>query len=57
MRTLVDPFVDNPFLQRALFAGVLVAVSCAIAGTFVGLRGLAFLADALAHGVLPGVAG
>lgn len=42
--------------MRALAAGVLVAVLCAIAGTFVVLRGLAFIGDALAHGVLPGVA-
>lgn len=57
MRWLVTPFIDNPFLQRSLLAGVLVAVSCSIAGTFMVLRGLAFLGDALAHGVLPGVAG
>jgi ABC-type Mn2+/Zn2+ transport system permease subunit len=43
-------------MLRALVAGVLVAVLCAIAGTFVVLRGLAFIGDALAHGVLPGVA-
>jgi ABC-type Mn2+/Zn2+ transport system permease subunit len=53
----VSPFVDNPFLLRSLLGGILVSVSCAIAGTFVVLRGLAFLGDALAHGVLPGVAG
>ena len=57
MTWFVSPFLDNPFLQRSLLAGVLVAVSCSIAGTFVVLRGLAFLGDALAHGVLPGVAG
>ena len=57
MNWFVTPFVDNAFLQRSLMAGVLVAVSCSIAGTFVVLRGLAFLGDALAHGVLPGVAG
>ena len=57
MSWLVSPFLDNPFLQRSLLAGVLVAISCSIAGTFVVLRGLAFLGDALAHGVLPGVAG
>jgi ABC-type Mn2+/Zn2+ transport system permease subunit len=34
-----------------------VAILCAVAGTFVVLRGLAFIGDALAHGVLPGVAG
>ncbi len=54
---LLRPFLDNPFLQRSLLAGALVAVACAIAGTFMVLRGLAFLGDALAHGVLPGVAG
>jgi ABC-type Mn2+/Zn2+ transport system permease subunit len=53
----ISPFTDNPFLLRALLAGLLVALSCAIAGTFVVLRGLAFLGDALAHGILPGVAG
>lgn len=57
MTWLITPFTDNPFLQRSLAAGVLVALACAIAGTFVVLRGLAFLGDALAHGVLPGVAG
>ena len=57
MSWFVSPFLDNPFLQRSLMAGVLVAISCSIAGTFVVLRGLAFLGDALAHGVLPGVAG
>jgi ABC-type Mn2+/Zn2+ transport system permease subunit len=44
-------------MVRALLAGLLVAGSAAIAGTFVVLRGLAFIGDALAHGVLPGVAG
>lgn len=44
-------------MRLALAAGVLVAIVCAIAGTFVVLRGLAFVGDAMAHGVLPGVAG
>lgn len=53
----IAPFLDNAFMQRALLAGVLVSVACAVVGTFVVLRGLAFIGDALAHGVLPGVAG
>lgn len=57
MGPLVDPFLDNEFMLRALVAGCLVAVACAIVGTFVVLRGLAFIGDALAHGVLPGIAG
>lgn len=56
MSALVDPFLDNAFLVRALIAGVLVAVACAIVGTYVILRGLAFVGEALGHGVLPGVA-
>jgi ABC-type Mn2+/Zn2+ transport system permease subunit len=53
---LVAPFVDNEFLANALVAGILVSIVCAVAGTFVVLRGLAFIGDALAHGVLPGIA-
>ncbi|MEL7562990.1 metal ABC transporter permease [Dehalogenimonas sp. 4OHTPN] len=52
----VAPFSDNQFMAQALLAGVLVSVACAIAGTFIVLRGLAFIGDALAHGVLPGIA-
>ena len=53
---LLDPFLDNEFMLRALLAGILVSLACAVVGTFVVLRGLAFIGDALAHGVLPGVA-
>lgn len=57
MDVLVDPFTQNAFMLRALLAGVLVAVACSVIGTFVVLRGMAFIGDALAHGVLPGIAG
>jgi len=56
MNWLVDPFVNNTFLLRALAAGILVSILCGIVGTFIILRGLAFIGDALAHGVLPGIA-
>jgi len=56
MDWLVTPFSSNDFMLHALIAGVLVSIACAIAGTFVILRGLAFIGDALAHGVLPGIA-
>jgi ABC-type Mn2+/Zn2+ transport system permease subunit len=52
----VAPFADNPFMQRALWGGLLTAVTTSIVGTWVVLRGLTFLGDALAHGVLPGIA-
>ena len=53
---LIGPFANNEFMVKALLAGVLVSIVCAIAGTFIVLRGLAFIGDALAHGVLPGIA-
>jgi ABC-type Mn2+/Zn2+ transport system permease subunit len=56
MNYLIDPFANNEFMRLALVGGILVACTCAIAGTFVVLRGLAFVGDALAHGVLPGIA-
>ncbi len=56
MDWLVTPFTDSSIMQHALIAGALVSIACAVAGTFVILRGLAFIGDALAHGVLPGIA-
>ena len=52
----VEPFSANPFMRNALWAGLLVAACTSIVGTWVVLRGMAFLGDALAHGVLPGIA-
>jgi ABC-type Mn2+/Zn2+ transport system permease subunit len=54
---LIQPFVDNEFLRFALAAGVLAAWACAVVGTYMVLRGLSFIGDALSHGILPGVAG
>jgi ABC-type Mn2+/Zn2+ transport system permease subunit len=52
----IEPFAANPFMRNALWAGLLVAACTSIVGTWVVLRGMAFLGDALAHGVLPGIA-
>jgi ABC-type Mn2+/Zn2+ transport system permease subunit len=55
MRWFLDPF-DPEFMQRALLAGLLAVVASSVVGTWVVLRGLGFLGDALAHGVIPGMA-
>ncbi|WP_122615410.1 zinc ABC transporter permease AztB [Streptomyces sp. Tu 4128] len=55
MEWLTAPF-EAAFVQRALWAGFLVSAICALAGTWVVLRGMAFLGDAMSHGLLPGVA-
>ena len=43
------------FMQRGLVAGILVGIICAVMGTFVVLRGLAFIGDAVSHAALPGL--
>jgi manganese/iron transport system permease protein len=43
------------FMQRALVEVVVVGVVCGVVGTFVVLRGFAFIGDALSHAVFPGV--
>lgn len=55
MEWLIAPF-EVSFVQRALWGGLLVSGVCALAGTWVVVRGMAFLGEAMAHGLLPGVA-
>jgi manganese/iron transport system permease protein len=52
---LIEPLTYT-FMQRALLASILVGVTCAVVGCYVVLRSMAFLGDALAHAILPGVA-
>lgn len=51
--------LSNPilaFLPRALLVSVIAAVVCGVVGTHVVLRGMAFMGDAVAHAVFPGLA-
>jgi manganese/iron transport system permease protein len=43
-------------MLRGLVAAVLVGVVCAVIGTYVVLRGMAFFGDAMSHTILPGIA-
>lgn len=52
---LTEPF-NLLFMQRALAASLIVGVVCSVLGCFVVLRSMAFLGDALAHAILPGIA-
>jgi ABC-type Mn2+/Zn2+ transport system permease subunit len=52
---LVEP-LQYQFMQRGMIAAVLVGIVCAIVGTYIVLRGMAFFGDALAHTILPGIA-
>jgi manganese/iron transport system permease protein len=52
---LLEP-LQYEFMQRGMIAAVLVGMLCAVVGTYVVLRGMAFFGDALAHTILPGIA-
>jgi ABC-type Mn2+/Zn2+ transport system permease subunit len=54
MDWLTEPF-QLAFQQRALASGILAAVALAVVGTWVVIRGMTFLGDALVHGVIPGI--
>jgi manganese/iron transport system permease protein len=52
---VLEPF-SYAFMVRGMLAALMVGVVCAIVGTYIVLRGMAFFGDALAHAVLPGIA-
>lgn len=54
VEALLDPLAF-PFFVRALAASVVVGLVCAVVGSFMVLRGLAFMGDALSHSAFPGV--
>lgn len=55
MDWLLEPFA-LAFQQRALLAGVLAGLLTSVVGTWVVIRGMSFMGDAVAHGIIPGVA-
>ena len=52
---IIQP-LQYAFMIRGLLAAVLVGIICAVVGTYVVLRGMAFFGDALSHAILPGIA-
>ena len=55
LELIVEP-MQYGFMQRALLVSALAATACGVVGTFVVLRGMAFLGDAIAHSALTGMA-
>ncbi len=54
MNLVVDP-LGYAFFVRALVASAIVGLVCATVGSYMVLRGLAFMGDALSHSAFPGV--
>tara|TARA_B100000749_G_scaffold92689_1_gene70653 strand:+ start:763 stop:1659 length:897 start_codon:yes stop_codon:yes gene_type:complete len=52
----IEPFTTDGSMRNALLTALLAVVSTSVIGTWVVLRGMSFLGDALAHGVMPGIA-
>ncbi|RPI81163.1 MAG: metal ABC transporter permease [Chloroflexi bacterium] len=52
---LFEP-LTSAFMQRGLLASLIVGILCSVIGCYVVLRSMAFMGDALAHSILPGVA-
>ena len=48
--------ISYGFMQRGLAAAVIVGALCALIGCYVVLRSMAFMGDAMAHAILPGIA-
>jgi manganese/iron transport system permease protein len=54
MDWITEP-LQYDFMQRAMLEVVLMGITCGLIGTYVVLRGMAFIGDALAHAIFPGV--
>ncbi len=54
IEALLEPLA-SPLIQRALVASILAGVVCAVVGSYVVLKGMAFIGDAIAHAAFPGV--
>ena len=52
----IDAIITHNFLMRALITAILIGVTAGIIGSFVILRGMSLMGDAIGHAVLPGVA-
>ena len=55
MNWIIEP-LNYAFMQRSLAAALIVGAVCSIIGCYVVLKSMAFMGDAMAHAILPGVA-
>ena len=56
LNDFIQGLLDFQFLQNALITSVMVGISAGIIGSFIILRGMSLMGDAISHAVLPGVA-
>jgi len=56
LNEFIDGLLNYQFLQSALVTSVLVGMIAGVIGSFIILRGISLMGDAVSHAVLPGVA-
>jgi manganese/iron transport system permease protein len=54
MDAILEP-LELGFFVRALVASTIVGAVCAVVGTYVVLKGIAFIGDAISHAAFPGI--
>lgn len=54
--SFINDIMNYEFLQKALFTSVIVGILTGVIGSFIILRGMALMGDAISHAILPGVA-
>lgn len=52
----ISDLMNYSFLQNALITSIIVGVTCGVIGSFITLKGMSLMGDAISHAVLPGVA-
>ncbi|KRG14795.1 manganese ABC transporter permease [Virgibacillus soli] len=52
----ISDLMNYAFLQKAFVTSIVVGIICGVIGSFIVLRGMALMGDAISHAVLPGVA-
>jgi len=52
----IQDLMTYGFLQKAFVTSIMVGIICGVIGSFIVLRGMALMGDAISHAVLPGVA-
>lgn len=56
IQNFITGLVEYEFLRNALYTAVLVGIVSGVIGSFIILRGMSLMGDAISHAVLPGVA-
>lgn len=56
IQSFIEGIINYQFLQYALITSMLVGLASGVIGSFIILRGMSLMGDAISHAVLPGVA-